>query len=43
MHVTFNGYYKNQLNTRNIYSIVIFLDEQELFYIIYSIFPQEFF
>ena len=27
---------KNQLNTRNIYSNVIFNDEQELFYINYS-------
>ena len=43
MHVTFNGYSKNQLNTRNIYSNVIFIDEQELSYINYSNFQPNIF
>ena len=43
MHVTFNGYYQNQLNTRNIYSNVIFIDEQELFYMNCSNFQQKIF
>ena len=43
MHVTFNGYYKNQLNIGNIYSNLIFMDEQELFYINYSNFQQKIF
>ena len=34
---------KNQLNTRNIYSNMIFIDEQELFSKNYSNFQQKFF
>ena len=41
LHLT--GTKKNQLNTRNIYSNVIFIDEQELFSINYSNFQQKFF
>ena len=34
---------KNQLNKRNIYSNVIFIDEQEVFYINYNNFQQKIF
>ena len=38
-----SGTEKINSNTRNIYSNVIFIDEQELFYINYSNFQQEIF